>query len=79
MGVPCAAGLRLHVGETSARWRIGDANEVVAARALNLPAGELRFALQWLVTVGTVEFEFVRAHRLHHHHAPNGCEKHIKN
>ena len=76
---PSLAGFRLDVGEAGARRRIGDADEMLASRALNLPSGVARVALQRLVTVGTVEFEFVRAHRLHHHHAPNGCEKHIKN
>jgi hypothetical protein len=52
------------MGETGARRRIWDADEVVAGRALDLPAGELRLALQRLVAVGTVEFEFVRVHSL---------------
>jgi hypothetical protein len=37
---------------------------VFAGRALNLPTGKLRLALQWLIAVGTVEFEFVRVHSL---------------
>jgi len=64
MSVPGASGLRLHMGETGARRRIGDADEMVAGRALNLAAGKLRLALQRLVAVGTIEFEFVRVHRL---------------
>jgi hypothetical protein len=62
---PGLAGFRLHVGEPGAGRRIGNADEVLARRALNLASGELRFALQGLVAVGTVEFEFVCAHSFH--------------
>jgi hypothetical protein len=51
MSVPSAAGLRLDVREAGAGWRIRDADEVVAGRALNLAASELRLTLQWLVAV----------------------------
>ena len=70
MRVPRAAGFRLHVGETGARRRIRNANEVLAGRALNLAAGVAGIARQWLITMGTIEFEFVRAHKLHSDHAP---------
>ena len=60
------------------RRRIRDADEMVARRALDLPAGELGLALQRLVAVGTVEFEFVRVHKLLLHHAPTGCKKYMK-
>jgi len=54
--------LRLDVGKARAgRW-IGDANEVIAGGTLDLAAGELRFALQRLIAVGTVELEFVGIH-----------------
>jgi hypothetical protein len=53
------------MSETGARWRIGNADEMLAGRALDLPTGELRLALQRLIAVGTVEFKFVRAHKLH--------------
>ena len=43
---------------------IGDADEVLAGGALNLAAGELSFALQWLIAVGTIELEFACAHGL---------------
>jgi len=59
---PGLAVLRLDVGETRASGRIGNADEVVAGRTLDLPAGELRLALQRLVAVGTIKFEFVRVH-----------------
>ena len=62
---PGLAGFRLHVSEAGARRWIRDADEMLAGRALNLASGELRFALQRLVTVGTVEFEFRVAHGLH--------------
>ena len=46
---------RLDVSEAGSRRRIGNADEMVARRALNLPAGELRLALQRLVTVRTID------------------------
>jgi hypothetical protein len=45
---------------------------------LNLPSGKLRFALQRLVAVGTIKFEFVCVHGLHLHHAQTGREKYMK-
>jgi hypothetical protein len=63
MRVPSLAGFRLYVGEAGARRRIGNADQNLAGRALNLPAGELRFTLQRLIAVGTVEFEFIRTHK----------------
>ena len=65
MGIPRVSGFRLHLGETHSRRRVGDADEVPASRALNLPAGELRFALEGLIAVRAIEFEFVRVHGLH--------------
>jgi hypothetical protein len=75
---PGLAGFRLDLGETGAWRRIRDADEDIAGRALDLPAGELWFALQRLVAVGTVKFEFVCAHNLRPHHAQNRVEKYIK-
>ena len=63
--VPSAAGLRLDVGEASAGRRTGNANQVIAAGTLNLPARVAGIAFQRLVAVGTVEFEFGVAHSLH--------------
>src|SRR5262245_9648719 len=40
---------------------------MLASRALNLAAGIVRFALQWLITVDTVEFEFISIHSLYTH------------
>jgi hypothetical protein len=79
MRVPGAAGLRLDLREAGAGWRIGDADEDIAGRALDLPTGELRLALQRLIAVGTIEFKFVGVHKLHHHHAQTSCEKYMKN
>jgi hypothetical protein len=76
---PSLAGFRLDVSEPGARRRVGNADEMVAGRALNLPARVAGFALQRLVAVGTVEFEFVRAHKLHQYHAPTGGKKYMKN
>jgi hypothetical protein len=78
MRVPRASGLRLHMREAGARRRIGDADKDIARRTLDLPAGELRLALQWLVTVRTIEFEFVRVHKLLPHHAQTGDGKYMK-
>jgi hypothetical protein len=60
---PRLAGFGLDVGEPGARGRVGNADQNLAGRALNLPAGELRFTLQGLVAVGTIEFEFVGVHK----------------
>jgi hypothetical protein len=76
---PGLAVFRLDVGETGARRWIGDANEMLAGRTLNLPPGELGFALQRLVAMGTIKFEFIRVHKLHQHHAQTGCKKYMKN
>ena len=65
MRVPGVPGFRLHMGKTGAGRRIGDADEVLAPRTLNLPPGVARIALQRLIAVGTVEFEFSGAHRVH--------------
>ena len=65
MRVPGVAGFRLDMRETGARGRIRNADEMVARRALNLPAGIARVATQRLITMGTIEFEFVGAHSLH--------------
>jgi hypothetical protein len=80
MGIPGAAGFRMNVGETCSRRRVGDANEMLAGRTLNLSSGVTRVALQRLVTVGTIEFEFGCAHRIrfHDHYAQTGPKKYIK-
>ena len=75
---PGLADLRLDMGEAHARRRIRDADEVIAARALDLASGELRLALQRLVAVGTVEFEFGGVHRLHSQHAQIKDEKYVQ-
>jgi hypothetical protein len=59
------------------RW-IGDADEVLAGRTLNLAAGKLRFALQWLVAMRAVKFEFVCVHNLLPISAQNPGKKYIK-
>jgi hypothetical protein len=60
------------MGETGARRRIGNVDQMLATRTLNLPAGMARVALQRLITVGTIEFKLVRCHKLHPHHAQTG-------
>jgi hypothetical protein len=65
MRVPCMPRFRLYMGEPCPlRW-VGNANEMLTRRALNLPTGVTRVAFQWLVTVRTVEFELGCAHYLH--------------
>ena len=56
--------LRLNVREPHASRGIGGADEMLAGRSLDLAAGELRIALQRLVAVRSVEFEFGCAHGL---------------
>jgi hypothetical protein len=63
--VPSVAGLRLDMGEAGAGGRAGDADEVLARRTLNLPAGVAGVTLERLVAVGTVEPELGVAHSLH--------------
>ena len=78
MSRPSLAMLRLDVGEPGARRRIGDADQDLAGRALNLPPSKLGFALQRLIAVGAIEFEFVRVHSLRPLHAQSGREKYMK-
>ena len=61
---PGLAVFRLNMGEAGASRWIGNADQNLAGRALNLPAGKLRLALQRLIAVGTVKFEFVGVHKL---------------
>ena len=75
--VPSAAGLRLDVGETGAGRRAGNADEVLAAGALYLPASMARVALQRLVAVGTVKLEFACAHSLHPYDAQTTLQKYM--
>jgi hypothetical protein len=77
MRSPSLAGLRLHLRKPGARWRIGNTDEMVAGWTLNLPPGELWFALQGLVAVGTIEFKIVCVHGLHLHHAQTDGEKYM--
>jgi len=65
--IPCPSRFRLHVSEARASRRVGNAYKMLARWALDLATGELRFALQWLIAMGTVEFEFVRVHGLYPH------------
>ncbi len=62
MRVPGAAGFRLDVREAGASGRVRDADEMMAGRAFDLPARELRLAAQRLVAMRTVKLEFVRVH-----------------
>jgi len=65
MGGPRLAGFRVDLGEASACRRVGDADEVLAARTLDLAAGETCLALERLVTVRAVELELGGAHSFH--------------
>jgi hypothetical protein len=71
---PGLAGFRLDVCETGAcRW-IGNADEMVASRAFNLPASIGRGALQRLIAVRTVEFEVLGIHKFQPDHKQKGRE-----
>lgn len=76
--IPSVPRLGLDVRETGARGRIGNADEMVAGRTLNLPARVARVALQGLVTMGTIEFELGGVHRLQPHYAQTGPKKYIE-
>lgn len=78
MRCPSLPGFRLDVSEAGARRRIRDADEVMARRAFNLPAGELRFALQRLVAMRAIKLEFICVHSLHPHYAQTGDEKYME-
>jgi hypothetical protein len=58
--------------EAGARRRIGNTDEMLARRTLNLPPGVARVAFQGLIAMGTIKFEFGCAHHLHLHHAQTG-------
>jgi hypothetical protein len=64
MRVPGAARLRLDVGEPGAGRRIGDADEMLAGRALDLASGVAWVARKRLIAVRTIEFKFSRVHKL---------------
>ena len=69
---PGLPNLRLHVRESRARWGIRNPDQMVAGWTLNLPPGELRLALERLIAMGAVEFEFVRVHGLCPHKRKRG-------
>ena len=62
VGVPGPSRFRRNLGESQTRRGIGNADQVLAARALNLAPGEPRLALERLVAVGTKELEFRGLH-----------------
>ena len=64
MSGPGLAGFRLDMREAGTRRRVRNADEDVASGTLNLSAGMARVALQRLIAVRTIEFEFGRFHRL---------------
>src|SRR3954466_826452 len=62
MGIPGSARLGLNVREPGSGGRIGNADEVMAARTFDLAAGVTRIAFERLVAMRAVEFEFVGGH-----------------
>jgi hypothetical protein len=78
MRVPGVAGFGLDVRESRSRRRARDADEMLAGRALDLPPGIARIALQRLITVGTIEFK-ISIHKLHFNHAPATAKKYMQN
>ena len=71
MSGPSLTDLRLDVREAGTRWRIRNADQMLAGRALNLPARVTGIALQRLIAVGTVEFELGGVHSLRPDHTQN--------
>jgi hypothetical protein len=56
-GIPCLSRLRFELGRPAGnRW---NEDEVFATRALNLPTGELRIALQVLLAMRTGKFKLI--------------------
>jgi hypothetical protein len=51
---------------------------MLARWTLNLPTRMAGIALQGLITMGTIEFEFGRAHMLHPCYLPTGHKMYIK-
>jgi hypothetical protein len=76
---PGLPGFRLDMGESRARRRIWNADQMVAAGTLNLTSTVAGIATQRLIAVRTIEFEFVGAHGLHLHHAQTRRKKYMKN
>ena len=64
VGIPGASGFGRDPGKAHARRRVGDTDQVLAGRALDLATREWRLALQRLIAVETLEFEFVHAQGL---------------
>ena len=60
--IPGPSALAWHTGETAARRRVGNIDEVITRGALNLPARELHFTLQMLFAMRAVKFELVGSH-----------------
>ncbi len=77
--IPGMAGLRLDVGEAAAGRGIGNTNEMLTTRALDLPAGMAGIALQGLIAVGTVKLELVCFHDAPAYWAPNRSHWNVKN
>jgi hypothetical protein len=74
---PRLAGFRVDMRETAARRGAGNANQVLAGGALNLAPCVATIALQRLIAMGAIEFEFSGIHKLHPHHAQTTGEKYI--
>jgi hypothetical protein len=65
MRIPGASRFRRNLGKAHPGWRIGNADQVLARQALNLPTRKLRFALERLIAVCAIEFEFGCVHGFH--------------
>ena len=78
MGGPSLTGFGLDLCEAHPGGWIRNADQDLARRANDLTTGELRLALQGLVAVGTVEFEFVCVHTFQPIYAQSRREKYIR-
>ncbi len=65
VGIPSMSRFGHDLCEAHSRRWVGDADEVLAGRALNLAPGKLRFTFQRLIAVRAVEFEFRCGHRFY--------------
>ena len=60
--IPGPSALAWHTGETAARRRVGNIDEVITRWTLNLPAGELHLTFQVLLAMRALKFKFARSH-----------------
>ncbi len=60
--IPGPSTLAWHTGETAARRRVGNIDEMITRGALNLPARELHLTFHVLLAMRALKFEFAGSH-----------------